>query len=164
MVCKLDRNLAHFAKVIRRDVGIEVEKVPGAGAAGGLGAGLVAFLNGRLTPGVDIVMDVVELEKKICGCDLVITGEGRLDGQTVFGKAPIGVARAAKKFGIPVLAICGSLGPDARRVINAGIDACFACLEEPVSEEDLSARAAPMLTRCAEQVARLFRMGVLSAG
>ena len=84
--------------------------LPGAGAAGGLGAGLVAVFNARMRPGVDVVTRAIGLEAKLAGCDLVITGEGRLDGQTVFGKAPDGVARVAQKLGIPVIAICVHLG------------------------------------------------------
>jgi glycerate kinase len=158
MVNTLELGLKRLAVVIRNDLGLDIARLPGAGAAGGLGAGLAAFLKGRLRPGVEIVIEAVGLEKKLAGCDLVITGEGRLDAQTVFGKAPAGVAKAAKKFGLPVIAICGSLGPDAGKTKAAGIDACFSALEEPVAEADLRKRAPGMLERCAEQVGRLLSL------
>jgi glycerate kinase len=158
MVKKLDAGLKRLAAIIRKDLGTDVARLPGAGAAGGLGAGLVAFLKGRMQPGVEIVIEVVELERKLAGCDLVITGEGRLDGQTVFGKAPAGVARVARKLGLPVIAICGSLGADAGKVRAIGIEACFSALEEPVSESDLRRRGPGMLERCAEQVGRLLAL------
>ena len=118
----------------------------------------MAFLGGRLRPGVDIVIDSVELERKLKGCDLVITGEGRMDGQTVFGKAPAGVARVAGKLGIPVIAICGSLGEDVSRVLSVGISAYFSTLEQSIDEGDIPKRGADMLVNCAEQVARLIAL------
>ena len=118
----------------------------------------MAFLGGTLRPGVDIVIDSVKLPRHLKGCDLVITGEGRMDGQTAFGKTPAGVARVAKSFGLPVIAICGSLGKGVHAVHGIGIDAYFAALEEPVPEEELAARGPAMLTSCAEQVARLVAL------
>ena len=158
MVRQLDAGLKRLALVIQRDLGVAVQNVPGAGAAGGLGAGLVAFLNGRLRSGVDLVVEAVDLHGRLGGCNLVITGEGRLDGQTAFGKAPAGVAKAAKRLGLPVIAICGSLGADAAKVRQAGINACFAALEEPMSNAELAERAPGMLERCAEQVGRLLAL------
>lgn len=158
MVKRLDTGLRQLASVIKKDLGVRVARLPGAGAAGGLGAGLVAFLGARMRPGVDIVIHAIGLESKLAGCDLVVTGEGRLDGQTLSGKAPAGVAKIAKKLGIPVIAICGSLAPDAGKVREAGIDAFFSALEEPVSEADLPKRGPGMLERCAEQVGRLIAL------
>ena len=111
-----------------------------------------------MRPGVDVVTHAIGLERKLAGCDLVITGEGRLDGQTIFGKAPAGVARVAQKLGIPVIAICGSLGPDAGNVQRAGIAAFFSALEESVAEAELPRRGPGMLERCAEQVGRLLAL------
>lgn len=144
---------------MRADLGVDVSALPGGGAAGGLGAGLVAFLGGRLMPGADLVIGVCGVASRIEGCDLVITGEGRLDGQTVFGKAPAGVAKVAKPRGIPVIAICGCLGPDVEKVREVGIDAYFSALEEPVAEADLPVHGPGMLERCAEQVGRLLALG-----
>jgi glycerate kinase len=162
MVKQLDGGLRRLAAIIQRDLGTGVARLPGAGAAGGLGAGLVAFLKGQMRPGVDIVMDAVDLTGKLAGCDLVITGEGCLDGQTVFGKAPAGVAKVAKQLGLPVIAICGSLGAGAAKAPEAGIDACFSALEGPIPESELAQRAAGMLERCAEQVGRVLALRLAS--
>jgi glycerate kinase len=158
MVKQLDAGLKRLAAVMRDDLGVKVADLPGAGAAGGLGAGLVGVLNARLRPGVDVVTHAIGLEGKLTGCDLVITGEGRLDGQTIFGKAPAGVARIARKLGIPVIGICGSLGPDANNVHRAGIAVFFSALEESVPEAELPKRGPGMLERCAEQVGRLLAL------
>jgi glycerate 2-kinase len=158
MVRELDRALDRLARVIVRDLGRNVRDIPGAGAAGGSGAGLMAFLNARLRPGVELVAQAVGLEQRLCGCDLVITGEGRLDGQTVFGKTASGVARVAGKLGIPVVALCGSIGRNAHRVHAVGIDAYFSALQEPLDESLLPARAPAMLETCAEQLGRLLAL------
>jgi glycerate kinase len=158
MVRKLDDGLRHLAGIIKRDLGVSVLRIPGSGAAGGLGAGLMAFLGARLRPGVDIVIDTVGLKRQLRGCDLVITGEGRMDGQTIFGKTPAGVARAAKQLGLPVIAICGSLGKDVGKVHSVGIDAYFSALESPTDEQDLPRLGPAMLVNCAEQVARLMML------
>lgn len=158
MVEKLDAGLRRLAEVIRRDIGASILRAPGSGAAGGLGGGLMAFLGGRLRPGVDIVIDSVKLARRLKGCDLVITGEGRMDGQTAFGKTPAGVARVATGMGIPVIAISGSLGPDAAAVHGIGIAAYFSALQEPVDEVDLPKRGPAMLTDCAAQIGRLLAM------
>lgn len=158
MVKKLDTGLLHLSKIIKNDIGVNILKVSGGGAAGGLGAGLMAFVGGELRPGVDIVIDRIKLRQRMKGCDLVITGEGRMDGQTVFGKTPSGVARVARELGIPIIAICGCLGKDAIKVNEIGIDAFFSALEENVENEDLPKRGPVMLMNCAEQVAKLINV------
>ena len=155
----LDRALRHFAHVARRDLDIEVETMRGGGAAGGLGAGMVAFLGGRLRPGVDIVMEVVGMEGHLEGADLVITGEGQMDFQTVFSKAPIGVAGLARRRGIPVLAICGSLGNDYGKVHEKGIDAAFAITPGPMSLEEALAGTGKLVARATEEALRALRAG-----
>lgn len=106
-VLLLDRALAHYAAVIHRDLGIDLRNVPGAGAAGGLGAGVIAFLGARLRPGVDVVMETVRLRERLRGAGLVITGEGKLDAQSLRGKTPEGVIRTARELGVPVALVCG---------------------------------------------------------
>jgi glycerate kinase len=163
MVEQLDAGLEKLAAVIKRDLGKSVLKVPGSGAAGGLGAGLLAFLHGELRPGIDIVIDAVQLAKRLKGCDLVITGEGRMDGQTAFGKTPAGVAGVAKSLGLPVIALAGCLGQGVSRVHKIGIDAYFSTLERSIEEEEIPVVGPIMLTNCAEQVGRVIAMkGILN--
>ena len=158
MVKQLDAGLKRLAAVIRNDLGVNVARMPGSGAAGGLGAGLVAFIGAKMRPGVEIVTETIGLEDRIAGFNLVITGEGRLDGQTANGKAPAGVAKVSKKMGIPVIAICGSLSPSAAKVRSLGIEAFFSALEESMDDADLPKRAPGMLERCAEQVGHLIAL------
>jgi glycerate kinase len=160
MVEKLDGYLANYAKTLKRDLGLEVDRVPGAGAAGGLGAGLMAFLGATLKSGVEIVIEASRLEEKLDGADLVITGEGKLDGQTAFGKAPIGVARLAKKHGIPVVALGGALADDAPELVDHGVDALFSILPQPMSLEEAMKRTDEFVARATEQVVRLILLKV----
>jgi len=160
MVEKLDAGLKNLAAVVKSDLGISILRVPGSGAAGGLGGGLMAFLGGRLRPGVDIVIDSVKLSKRIKGCDLVITGEGRMDFQTAFGKTPAGVARVAKEQDIPVIAISGCLGKNAAEVNKIGIDAAFSAQEENIKEAELPKVGPVMLRNTAEQIGRLLALGL----
>ena len=123
----LDEGLTHYASVIEQTIKNDVATFPGAGAAGGTGAGLMAMLNATLLPGVGLVLDTLGFDRLIEGCDLVITGEGRVDRQTAMGKAPAGVAEAASKKGIPVVAIAGSVN-DRDELAQAGFGACFSVL------------------------------------
>ncbi len=158
MVEMLEENLTNFSRIIERDLGKVVANEPGAGAAGGLGAGLMAFLNASLKPGVDTVIDAVGLKEKIKGCDLVVTGEGQLDYQTAFGKTPSGVARVASELGIPVIAIGGQIGEDVSNIHSCGITAYFSALRGRMSDKDIEERAGVMLTECSEQIARLMNL------
>ena len=154
MVAALDAALARFAEVSGGDAA-----APGAGAAGGLGYAFKAFLGAELTPGVDLILDETRLEADIADADVVVTGEGRLDGQTVMGKAPIGVARLAKRHGKRVVAFAGCLGDGVEAVNDAGIDAFFPILRKVVSLEDALdvPTAAANLAATAEQAFRLLR-------
>jgi glycerate kinase len=157
MVRQLDANLRHYAAVLRRDLGVEVETVAGAGAAGGLGAGLLAFCRAQLRQGVELVIHAVHLPERVQKADLVITGEGCLDFQTGFGKVPHGVAQVAKRYGKPVIALVGQLGEGAERCRQWGIDACFPILSKPMSEQEAMANAIPLLRRAAEELGWLLR-------
>ncbi|MDT7898572.1 MAG: hypothetical protein LASZOEIN_001592 [Candidatus Fervidibacter sp.] len=157
MVRQLDANLRHYAAVLRRDLGVEVETVAGAGAAGGLGAGLLAFCRAQLRRGVELVIHAVRLPERVQKADLVITGEGCLDFQTGFGKVPHGVAQVAKRYGKPVIALVGQLGEGAERCREWGIDACFSILSKPMSEGEAMANAIPLLRRAAEELGWLLR-------
>jgi len=158
MVERLDRNLAHLAAVVRRDLGRDVEHIPGAGAAGGLGAGLVAFLGARLRPGVEIVMEAVGLRRRMAGCDLVITGEGKLDAQTAHGKAPAGVAGIARELNVPVLALAGSV-EDHDRLAASGFTACFSIVDRPMTADEAFGKAGELLARAAERAMAAFLAG-----
>ncbi len=135
----LDSALAHLAGVIAKDVGADVMHVPGGGAAGGMGAGLVAFLGARIEWGADIVCEAVGLDKHLVGADLVVTGEGRLDWQTAYNKAPVAVARRAAALSIPVVGVAGSLGPGWRALYKEGFTVMRGMVTQNVSLEDAMA-------------------------
>ena len=128
MILELDANLAHFADVIKKELRVDVKNAPGAGAAGGMGAALMAFLGAELRSGVEIVTEALHLEEHIHDCSLVVTGEGRMDSQSIRGKVPVGVAAVAKKYHKPVIGIAGSLTSDVAIVHQYGIDAVFSVL------------------------------------
>lgn len=122
MIVILDDALAHFADIIKRDLDQDIKNIPGAGAAGGLGAGLMAFLDAKLKPGIDIVINNVHLEERVEDADLVITGEGEINASTIYGKTPIGVARIAKKYSIPVVSVSALIDDSGLIVKKHGID------------------------------------------
>lgn len=156
LVARLDTALARFAKIIERDVGVSIIDRPGSGAAGGLGGGLVAFAGGVLEPGAALVAEACGLAERMSGADLVITGEGRMDGQTVHGKTPMGVATLAQAQGIPVIAVTGSLGLGFDRVYAAGISAIFPIAPGPGSIQDAIENAERYLVQSGETLARLW--------
>ncbi len=160
----LDASLAHYAAVVERTLGKPVADMPGAGAAGGLGAGLYAFLGARLRPGTEIVMAAVDMDRVVRDADLVITGEGRLDSQTIHGKTPIGVAAVAERHGKPVIAIAGSLGPGFEAVYDHGIAAVFSVLPRPCTLAEALAEGAVNLRNTARDVAATLRLGGLLSG
>jgi len=130
MVNLLDQNLKHYASVIKKELGKDIDNVPGSGAAGGLGAGLLAFLNAELVRGGELVIETLNLADLLEGADLVITGEGGINHQTIYGKTPISVAKEAKKKGIPVIAIAGTLSKEHNNIYDNGIDAAFSIIPE----------------------------------
>ena len=160
MIETLDANLAHFDKILQRDLSKSVGNVPGAGAAGGLGAGLMAFLNASLKLGIEIVTEAAQLSKRLAGADLVITGEGQINFQTVFGKTPVGVAKVAKTHNIPVIAIAGSIADDSDGVHDAGIDAMIDIVPEPMPLETAIENAATLTETAAERAGRMVAAGM----
>ncbi|MBE2973441.1 glycerate kinase [Priestia megaterium] len=160
MVKRLDCNLAHYAAVIEKEMNIHIQSVPGAGAAGGLGGGLLAFLSAELKPGVDIVIEATQLERYIKGADLVITGEGRIDGQTIYGKTPIGVAKTAKKHSVPVIAIAGSIGAGSEAVYEHGISALFSVVPGAVDLSEALEKADENIERTAKNVASVISLAI----
>ena len=159
LVPQLDAALKNFAEVVERDIGTSIDSVPGAGAAGGLGGGMMAFLGGSLRAGVDIVLDQVGLDEKLEGADLVITGEGQLDFQTVYNKAPIGVAWRAKERGIPVIAISGSLGKGFEDVHAEGIDAVSSIVCAPMTLDEASTRGGELIADAVAEAIRFMKVG-----
>ena len=157
MVTQLDAALRHYGTLLEQATGREVINAPGAGAAGGMAA-LLGMLNARLRPGIEIVIETLQLEEALRDADLVITGEGRLDSQSIHGKTPIGVARVAKRFGLPVIGIAGSLSKDYQVVHQHGIDAAFSVLDRVVSLEEALAEAADNLEVTARNVAAVWRL------
>lgn len=154
---RLDRALGHYAEVIQRELGKDVRHIPGAGAAGGLGAGFLAFTKAKLRPGVEIVMETVGLEELVKDADLVITGEGAIDGQSVRGKTPVGVARVAAKYGCPVIAIVGSVGLGSHEVHTQGITAYFSLINRPMSLATAMAETEDLILDLASQIGRLVK-------
>lgn len=160
MIEILDANLARFASIVKRDMGKSVGDIPGSGAAGGLGAGLIAFLNAELKSGVEIIIDAVQLEKQLEGASFVVTGEGEINFQTVFGKTPVGVAKLAKKLGIPVIAIAGSIADGADEVHKAGIDAIIDIVPTPMPLEKAVRNAFDLTAEAATRAARFISIGL----
>ena len=160
MVEQLDAGLKNYADVIKKQLKLDNMNVPGSGAAGGLGYAFVTFLNGKLEPGISIILDTVDLEKEIKAADLVITGEGRLDAQTAMGKAPVGVAKLAKQHGKKVVAFCGAATEDAAECNQAGMDAYFPILRAPMTVEEAMQKdtAKNNIILTVEQVFRLIRI------
>lgn len=159
MVATLDANLAHYAKIIRQDLGLDIIAVPGAGAGGGMGAAMLAFLNAELRPGIEILVKASGLEEAIIDADLVITGEGRIDSQTIHGKTPIGVAHAAKRHNIPVIGIAGGLSPDSSIIHEHGIDAAFSVLNSICTRQEALDHAAENVRMTARNIAAALKIG-----
>lgn len=164
MVQQLDKNLAHYAALIKRDVGRDVVATPGAGAGGGLGAGVLAFTNAVIKRGVELVVAATQLDEHMKGAALAITGEGRVDFQTAFGKTPAGVAQCARRHGVPVVAIGGGLSDDANGVFQHGIDGLGNATANPMSLEVAIMKSREYLQNAAERVARLIVIGQRMGG
>lgn len=161
----LEQGMQHFAQVLVQHYGQDLSTVPGSGAAGGLGAALRFFFNGRscLLPGLDMVLDAYKFEHLLQNCDLVIVGEGCMDGQSIHGKAPVGVARRAARAHIPCMAVCGALKDDASALYAEGINAMFAIANGPMSLEESKEHAAALLYQAALNVMRCFLSGRFSS-
>jgi glycerate kinase len=156
MVKQLDAALRNLSSVITQDLDLDIANLPGAGAAGGLGAGLVAFLGATLKSGVDLICDSIGFDKYLAGADLVITGEGRIDFQTAFGKTVVGIARRAKAAGVPVIAICGELGHGYQDVYQHGIDTVMSILPRCMNKAEAMREAGNLVKDAAERAVRLF--------
>ena len=161
VVAELDAALANFARVVQQAVGMDFLRgeYPGAGAAGGLGAGLMAFAGATLRSGIDLVCQALNFEEQVRDADLVITGEGRADGSTVYDKSPVGVARKAAVYGVPTIILAGSLGEGYEELYQHGIAAVACIADRPMSFEGSLARTEELLEGAAERAIRLWRVG-----
>ncbi|CAM3721058.1 glycerate kinase [Mesobacillus zeae] len=159
MVKHLDKNLSHFAMIIEKTTGKSIADVPGSGAAGGLGAGLLAFLPAKLKSGISIMMEATNLEEKIMEADLVITGEGKVDSQSLSGKTPVGVAAAAKKHGVPVILLAGEATEGSSELYCSGVNAIFSIMPGVVTREAALANASRYLERVSENIAQVIKIG-----
>jgi glycerate kinase len=159
IVTELDQGLLHFSSIVKERLTIDKANLAGAGAAGGLGYGFAAFLNGELKPGIDIVFEKLSFEKQLEDIDIIVTGEGQIDFQSVMGKALAGVARAAKKKNIPVIALGGSVTKDAYKMHDLGITSIFSVINHPISLEDAMHEdtAKEFMTRNVEELFRLIK-------
>jgi glycerate kinase len=157
IVAELDAALGRFAEYAQQVTGRDVAGLPGAGAAGGLGAGLMFFTRAQLKPGIEIVLDTVNFSTVVKDADYVITGEGRTDFQTAFGKAPVGVAKVAKMSGVPVFCLSGGLGKGADDVLAQGIDAVMSICERPMSLEECMAAGSTLIESATVRLCRIIR-------
>jgi len=159
-VRELDHALARFAELALKNTGKDLAATPGAGAAGGLGAGLLFFTGARLEPGIAIVLEAMDLATRVARADLVLTGEGRSDIQTAYGKAPVGVAKIAGRHGKPVICISGALGPGVEAVYDQGIDAIAAAVCSIDNLEYCMEHAGMLLEHAAARVCRILEVGM----
>ena len=159
MVETLDRNLKHIAGIIKRELGVDVGKVPGAGAAGGLGAGLLVFAGAELKSGIELISKATSIEKHLKSADLVFTGEGRVDFQTAFGKTPAGIANLAGKYSVPVIAVAGGLADDARENFAHGIDGLEAAVARDMQLREALSNSREYIANAAERAIRLIKIG-----
>ncbi|EPK7285848.1 glycerate kinase [Citrobacter farmeri] len=156
---RLDTALAHYAQIIARDLKVDVLELAGGGAAGGMGAALYAFCGAQLRRGIEIVTDALQLDACVADADLVITGEGRIDSQTIHGKVPVGVAKVAKRYNKPVIGIAGSLTADVGIVHEHGLDAVFSVIYTICTLDDALKNAAENVRMTARNVAATLKMG-----
>jgi len=161
MVEVLDQNLRHYAEIIKRQLGTDVADIPGAGAAGGLGAALLVFCHAALEKGINIMLDLLELEKKLDNVNLVITGEGRIDKQSLCGKVPVGVAKRVKSVSkIPVVAIAGQIDADAESIYSTGIDGVMTIVDGVTDLETAIRNAKKLTENAAGRMMKLIRLDV----
>lgn len=160
VVTELDQALKHFSQIVQKDLAKDVLERPGSGAAGGLGAGLMAFTDGELRSGIDMVCEILEFDKHVEGADLVITGEGRSDESTIYDKAPVGVARRAMARGVPTIILAGSVGPGYQKLYQYGIAGIVCIADRPMNFERSIARTAELLEGAAERTVHLLKAGI----
>lgn len=158
MVKSLDEGLAHLAKVIKRDLHIEVKDIKGAGAAGGLGAGSIAFLQSKLTKGIDVILDTIKFDELVSKADIVFTGEGKFDSQSLHGKVVMGVANRSQKYKTPVIVVTGAIGENIQEAYNKGITAIFSINKEPMEFSKSALKSKENMILTMENILRLLKI------
>lgn len=158
MVKLLDEGLAHLAKIIKRDLHIEVKDIKGAGAAGGLGAGSIAFLQSKLTKGIDVVLDTIKFDELVSKADIVFTGEGKFDSQSLHGKVVMGVANRSQKYKTPVIVVTGAIGENIQEAYNKGITAIFSINKEPMEFSKSALKSKENMILTMENILRLLKI------
>ena len=158
MVKLLDEGLAHLAKIIKRDLHIEVKDIKGAGAAGGLGAGSIAFLQSKLTKGIDVVLDTINFDELVSKADVVFTGEGKFDSQSLHGKVVMGVANRSQKYKTPVIVVTGAIGENIQEAYNKGITAIFSINKEPMEFSKSALKSKENMILTMENILRLLKI------
>lgn len=158
MVKLLDEGLAHLAKIIKRDLHIEVKDIKGAGAAGGLGAGSIAFLQSKLTKGIDVVLDTINFDELVSKADIVFTGEGKFDSQSLHGKVVMGVANRSQKYKTPVIVVTGAIGENIQEAYNKGITAIFSINKEPMEFSKSALKSKENMILTMENILKLLKI------
>lgn len=158
MVKSLDEGLAHLAKIIKRDLHIEVKDIKGAGAAGGLGAGSIAFLQSKLTKGIDVILDTIKFDELVSKADIVFTGEGKFDSQSLHGKVVMGVANRSQKYKTPVIVVTGAIGENIQEAYNKGITAIFSINKEPIEFSKSALKSKENMILTMENILRLLKI------
>lgn len=158
MVKLLDEGLAHLAKIIKRDLHIEVKDIKGAGAAGGLGAGSIAFLQSKLTKGIDVILDTINFDELVSKVDIVFTGEGKFDSQSLHGKVVMGVANRSQKYKTPVIVVTGAIGENIQEAYNKGITAIFSINKEPMEFSKSALKSKENMILTMENILRLLKI------
>lgn len=158
MVKLLDAGLAHLAKIIKRDLHIEVKDIKGAGAAGGLGAGSIAFLQSKLTKGIDVILDTIKFDELVSKADIVFTGEGKFDSQSLHGKVVMGVANCSQKYKTPVIVVTGAIGENIQEAYNKGITAIFSINKEPMEFSKSALKSKENMILTMENILRLLKI------
>lgn len=158
MVKSLDEGLAHLAKIIKRDLHIAVKDIKGAGAAGGLGAGSIAFLQSKLTKGIDVILDTIKFDELVSKADIVFTGEGKFDSQSLHGKVVMGVANRSQKYKTPVIVVTGAIGENIQEAYNKGITAIFSINKEPMEFSKSALKSKENMILTMENILRLLKI------
>lgn len=158
MVKLLDEGLAHLAKIIKRDLHIEVKDIKGAGAAGGLGAGSIAFLQSKLTKGIDVILDTIKFDELVSKADIVFTGEGKFDSQSLHGKVVMGLANRSQKYKTPVIVVTGAIGENIQEAYNKGITAIFSINKEPMEFSKSALKSKENMILTMENILRLLKI------